>query len=304
MSSAASAVSSRVPVEQAGRFPGALLWAVRRELWENRSVYIAPLAAAVIFLFGFLVSLITIPDRVRGAMSLAAAERHAALLEPYMLAALLIMGTGVVVGIFYSLDALYAERRDRSILFWKSLPVSDVTTVVAKASIPLVVLPLITTAAAVAVQILMLLLSSVMLWMGGLGVTVLWQEVAPARLALTLLYHMVTVHALWYAPIVAWLLLASSWARRAPFLWAGIPLFAIAVVEKLAFDSERFVAMLQYRLVGGPETLAGSSDMPIDPLTHITPGVFLSSPGLWIGLALTAVFLGVAVRIRRHRGPA
>ena len=304
MSSAASTVSARVPLEQAGRFPAALLWSVRRELWENRSVYIAPLAAAAIFLFGFLVSLNTMPGRVRGAMMLPVAERHAALIEPYTLAALLIMGAGVVVGIFYSLEALYAERRDRSILFWKSLPVSDVTTVVAKATVPLVILPLLTTVAAVAVQVLMLLLSSVVLWMGGLGVAVLWQEVAPVRLALTLLYHMVTVHALWYAPIFAWLLLASSWARRAPFLWAGIPLFAIAVVEKVAFDSERFVAMLQYRLVGGPEALAGSSDIPIDPLTHITPGVFLSSPGLWIGLALTALFLAAAVRIRRHRAPA
>ena len=52
------------------------------------------------------------------------------------------MGTAFIVGIFYSLDALHGERRDRSILFWKSMPVSDLTTVLSKASIPLVVLPL------------------------------------------------------------------------------------------------------------------------------------------------------------------
>ena len=58
---------------------------------------------------------------------------------------------------FYCLDALYGERRDRSILFWKSLPVSDLTTVLSKASIPIVVLPLLTFAVTVATQLIMLL---------------------------------------------------------------------------------------------------------------------------------------------------
>ena len=71
------------------------------------------------------------------------------------------MLTGIVVSVFYCLDALHGERRDRSILFWKSLPVSDLTTVLAKASIPLVILPLLTFAITVAMQWIMLLISSV-----------------------------------------------------------------------------------------------------------------------------------------------
>jgi len=86
-----------------------MYWSVRRELWEHRSIYIAPLAAAAVFLLAFLTGL-----------TLSTAHRHEPLDTPYAFAAALIMGTGFIVGIFYSLDALYGERRDRSILFWKS----------------------------------------------------------------------------------------------------------------------------------------------------------------------------------------
>ena len=111
-------------------------WAVRRELWENRSIYIAPLAVAAAALFGYLIA------TMGYAMSTTnMAQRHAALKEPYSLATALIMAAAFVVSIFYSLEALHSERRDRSILFWKSLPVSDLTTVLSKATIPLVVLP-------------------------------------------------------------------------------------------------------------------------------------------------------------------
>ena len=157
------------------------------------------------------------------------------------------MGTTFIVGMFYCLDALHGERRDRSILFWKSLPVSDLTTVLSKASIPLVVLPLLTFAITVATQLIMLLLSSAVLLGSGLSVATLWTQLSLFQMSLMLLYHLVTVHALWYAPIYGWLLLVSAWARRAPFLWAALPLLAIGVVEKIAFNTSHFAAMLGYR---------------------------------------------------------
>src|SRR5262245_30973929 len=101
-----------------------LYWSVRRELWENRAIYLAPLAAAALFLLGFLVSLIHLPSRMRAAAGLDLAKQHEAIAMPYNIAAGLLMATAMVVGAFYCLDALYGERRDRSILFWKSLPVS------------------------------------------------------------------------------------------------------------------------------------------------------------------------------------
>ena len=106
------------------------------------------------------------------------------------MAAGLIMLTGIVVGVFYCLDALHGERRDRSILFWKSLPVSDLTTVLAKASIPLVILPLLTFAITVATQWLMLLISSAVLLVSGQSVATLWTQLSFLRRSWLLLYHL------------------------------------------------------------------------------------------------------------------
>ena len=280
-----------------------MYWSVRRELWEHRSIYIAPLAAAALFLFGFSISTIHLRDKMRAALALDPMRQHALIEQPYNLAALLIMFTTFIVGVFYCLDALHGERRDRGILFWKSLPVSDLTTVLSKASIPLVVLPLLTLAITVAAQFIMLLLSSVVLLGSGLSVATLWTQVSPFQMSLMLLYHLVTVHALWYAPIYGWLLLVSGWARRAAFLWAGLPLLAIGVVEKVAFNSSHFAAILGDRMGGGAEAVTAPGTVPMDPMTHLTPGHFLSSPGLWIGLAIAAAFLAAAVRLRRYREP-
>src|SRR3954469_7533219 len=197
-----------------------MFWSLRRELWENRSIYLAPLAVAALFLFGFLVSLVFLPGKMRAAASLDPAKQHELLASPYVVASGLMMLTTVAVGIFYCLDALYGERRDRSNLFWKSLPVSDLTTVLSKAITPLVILPLVTFAITTGLQWIMLLMSTAVLLLSGLGVPTLWTHASLFQLWLMLLYHLLTVHGLWYAPVYGWLLLISAWARRAPFLWA------------------------------------------------------------------------------------
>src|SRR5438477_12382619 len=123
-------------------------------------------------------------------------------------------------------------------------------------------------------------------------------------MSLMLLYHLLAMHGLYYAPIYGWLLLVSAWARRAAFLWAGLPLLAIAVVEKIAFNTSHFAAMLASRLSGGTENAASTAgSMWMDRLTPFTVGQFLTSPGLWIGLGVAAVFLAAAVRLRRYQGP-
>src|SRR2546430_11895620 len=273
-----------------------MYWSIRRELWENRSVYIAPLAVAVLLLLGFLISAINLPHSMRAVLALDPVLQRAAIEKPYDIAAILTMLTAFIVGVFYCLDALHGERRDRSILFWKSLPVSDLTTVLSKASIPLVVLPLLTFAIIVVMQLIMLLLSTAVLLMSGLGVATLWTPLPLFQMSLVLLYHLVTVHALWHAPIYAWLLLVSGWARRAVFLWAVLPVVAIQIVEKIAFNTSYIAAILGHRLAG-PEgfhfTAPGSA--AVHPLMTFDPAKFLSTPGLWIGLAFAAAFLAAAV---------
>jgi ABC-2 type transport system permease protein len=281
-----------------------LYWSMRRELWEHRSIYIAPLAVAAIFLFGFLINMVALRRLTHGVGTLDPAQQHEALDMPYELAGGLIMGTGFIVGIFYSLDALYGERRDRSILFWKSLPVSDLTTVLSKVTIPLIILPFLSFAITVVTQFVMLLLSSAVLLGSGLSVGALWARVSFFHMSLMLLYHILTVHGLWYAPLYGWLLLVSAWAPRAPFMWAFLPPFVIWGVEKIVFKTSYFLAMLQYRLIGPePSTAAGHSGNVMDIISALTLAQFLSTPGLWVGLAVAAIFLAAAVRLRRNREP-
>jgi len=138
----------------------------------------------------------------------------------------------------------------------------------------------------------------------GLSVTAYWQHVSLLQMSMMLLFHLVGLHGLWWAPFWGWLLLVSAWARRAPLLWATVPPFAIGVVEKLVFNTSHFASMLGLRFSGGGQ-MSGSkaTGMSMATLNHQTVGVFLFSPGLWIGLAICAAFLAAAVRLRRYREP-
>src|SRR5258708_29601203 len=135
------------------------------------------------------------------------------------------MGSALIVGVFYPLDALYGERRDRSILFWKSLPVSDLITVLSKLTIPIVILPLLSFAITIATQFIMLLLGSIILLGSGVNIATLWTEASFVHVSLGLLYHLLTVHGLWFAPVYGYLLLVSVWVTRAPFVLAFLPPF-------------------------------------------------------------------------------
>jgi ABC-2 type transport system permease protein len=280
---------------------------VRRELWENRSIYIAPLLVAAVVLFASSLSTIGLPRRMRAVSALDPAKQYSAAVTHYSMAPAPIILATFLVGIFYCLDALYGERRDRSILFWKSLPVSDRTTVLSKASIPFVVLPLIAFALSVVTQVMLLMLSTMVLLGSGVSPAAFWAELRFFPRLLIMFYGL-TVHVLWFAPIYGWLLLVSAWARRTPVLWAALPLFAIALVEKIAFNSSHFGSMLKYRVIGAmteafavkPQHGGGGN---IDRLSQLDPAKFLSAPGLWIGLAFAAVFLAAAVRLRRNREP-
>jgi ABC-2 type transport system permease protein len=278
-------------------------WSVRRELWENRSIYIAPLAGAGVFLLGFMISLVRLPGKFRTLSAINATQQYDVITMPYHFAAGLMMVIALVVGVFYSLEALHGERRDRSILFWKSLPVSDVTTVLSKATIPLVILPLIAVVVTATTQFIMLLLSSAVLAGHGLSVSTYWTQVSLLSMSMGLFYHLFTVHVLMHAPFYCWFLLVSAWARRAAFLWAILPPLAIGVVEKIAFNTQYFANLLLSQLSGGSEAVPMAGRMPIDAGMQFTPGHFLLTPGLWIGLAVGAAFLAGAVRLRHTREP-
>ena len=295
-----SPVESREAAATVPSLTRPFVWCVRRELWENRSVYLAPLAVAGVVLFGFILGATAGIWRSRLHIDVTASPDKLA--EPYGFAAAFILGTAFIVSFFYSIDCLYGERRDRSILFWKSLPVSDLTTVLSKAFIPLVFLPLFAFAVTVAVQCFMLLYSTLVVAASGQSAAMLWSKLHLSQMSSGLLFHLLTVHMLWYAPIYAWLLLVSAWARRAPFLWAVLPLAGIGIFERFTFHTTYFAFLVLHRFAGPESTHAAGHDS-MSSMFSMDAATFFSAPGLWIGLVVATIFLAGAVRLRRYREP-
>ena len=313
-------------------------WSVRRELWEHRAIYIAPLAVAALSVIGFVIRLASLPQSVLAAASLPPSAQDSNLDRPYAFAAVAIVFCALIVGVFYCLGALNNERRDRSILFWKSLPVSDLITVLAKAAVPMVVLPpivfftvvgaqtimladltavlakasmplvalpLTAFVISLATQLIMLVLGSAVMLANGIAPSLIWTHWPIVPMTSAMLYS-IAILTLWYAPVYGWLLLVSGWARRMPILWAVLPLLGVCIVEKIATNTTHVAALLVYRLQGFVAEgfyVPPHGKQAIDVLTILTPGRFFASPGLWLGLAAAAAFLAGAVWLRRFREP-
>ena len=184
------------------------------------------------------------------------------------------------------------------------MPVSDFTTVLSKAIIPLAILPAIIFVVVIATQFFMLLISSAVLVPSGLAGTT-WANFNLFRESVVLFYGLIVI-ALWHSPIYGWALLISGVARRATFLWAILPPLVIGIFEKVTFNTSYFTSMLTNRVFGAGDTAFNFQmhrGISIDLLTQLTPGRFLMTPGLWIGLIVSALLITAAVRQRRYRGP-
>ncbi len=303
--SAPSDTAARAPIAAASLLSPLrpFYWSVRRELWEHRSIHVAPLAAAVVTLIGFLFGLLGLPRAMRAAATLTGAKSAAGLATPYEFLAFAVVLTGLLVGLFYCLGALHGERRDRSVLFWKSLPVSDLVTVLAKAAVPMLVLPAVMFATVIAAHLIMLALGTAVVLAGGFDPRLLWAHVPVPGIWVTLAQGL-PILSLWYAPLYAWFIMVSAWARRTPYLWVLGPPLALALIERLALGTTVVGSWLRLRLAG-PFMAAyaeGRSKTPGHPAQGVNPAD-LGSPHLWIGLVLAAAFLAAAVWLRRSRDP-
>lgn len=279
-------------------------WTLRREIAESRSIYIAPLAVIPLALAAFVYNVTGLAAKMRA--SLPPAELHDAIQQPYDLVAGLLMGVTTLVAIFYSVDSLYGERRDRSILFWKSMPVPDSLSVVVKAGIPIILLPLIGFVVTFVLHLTMALISSAVLAANGLSVAAFWSQLAFGKMTMLVFFHLITAHGLAWAPVIAWLMLVSASARRAPFVWAVLPPVVIAVVERLAFGTAHFAGTIGAHLSGASGVITDRKGaMPTDPMVvHLHPAGFFGSPSFWVGLLVTAIFLVITIRLRRRQLPA
>jgi ABC-2 type transport system permease protein len=276
-------------------------WSVKREVWENRAVLVVPASAAILFLVAFSLNLPGLSSALPDILQLDPEAQTARLMRPYRIACFLVTMASLLTGLFYSLDALHGERRDRSILFWKSLPVSDRVTVLSKAFIPLVLLPAVTLAFTLGTHLVMVVLGAGVMpfsTLKELPLLSLWGETAAG----------VAVLALWQAPIQAWLLLVSGWARRAVLLWAVLLPLAVCLFEKFAFGSNHLIVLIVNRLTAGvlgEGVIAGHwlGLSPLERLTKLSPAALAADPNLWLGLIPTALLLGGAIASRRYRQP-
>jgi len=275
-------------------------WSVRRELWEHRSLYFAPLIVAVVSMIGAFGAVVPgVVASLAKVATLNPMQQTSQLSAPYSAVAVLVMITSVLVGCFYCLDALHGERRDRSILFWKSLPVSDATTVLAKASIPMLVLPLMVFVIITAAQLVIVFVSTAVVLAHGMSAATLWSKLPFAKMPVGLFYFLV-VTALWYAPVYAWLLFVSVWAKRGTFVWAVVPPLAALALVSAGSGSSDVKAFLRSRLIGAFEHgfTTDSSEQTLPD-----PSKLLSNPELWIGLLIAAGLVFATVRLRRRREP-
>ncbi|MEJ2513715.1 MAG: ABC-2 transporter permease [Gammaproteobacteria bacterium] len=300
----------------------------RREIWEHRSILAVPtvfgglfVVAAILGVFGLVK--VTMGD---GQFSDYTLSELAGQVQPHQwrpgmevlfasVATTLQMIMGVVV-FFYLIDALYTERRDRSILFWKSLPVTDAQVVASKFLTGAVVIPAVTVAVFLATCVVLWLIGGLTALVAGTGAALAAGPAAMLKIAAVMVYALL-VQAVWYAPLYAWLLLASAYAKRAVLLWAVLPPVGLIIAEQILFGTERFAEFLGERIVGGFALafdhmqhgvgwdVAGEGATGFPPLAEIlTPGRFLAAPETWVGLALAFILLAGAVWLRRWRDEA
>lgn len=289
---------------------------VRRELWEHRSLVWAPLAMASAIIVLSLVSstmhggvdidmgeggplpdLFSDPEKQRGIFGVMIAG----LMLPQLL-----VGSSVVL--FYLLDSLFTERRDRSILFWKSLPVSDAKTVLSKLFVALVAMPLwiwglslivgLVVFGVVAVKVVGTPAAGLGVWHGGT-----WFAVQASLLV------KLAVASLWYLPVAGWLLLVSALAKRSPFIWATLPFLVLSVAERTAFGTNAVGSLIARRLFGigeemsfAPVAAAGSAAEAGIARASAMIGEFplLADIELWLGVVVGAVLVYAAIRVRRR----
>ena len=292
-------------------------WSVRRELWENRSLVIAPLVAGGIAIIALILNAMHLQEGMQ-ALSVLTPDKQRMLVSGVNggIAFLMTMVMNITV-FFYLLDALQGERKDRSVLFWKSLPISDTTAVLSKLFTALLVSGAIVIAVTLATQLLVLLIATAILMIGGVSPAPIWNNLQLFQLTVALIYGQIAL-AMWYAPVAAWLLFISAWAKRVTILWAVFTPVAISLFERVAIGTHYVQDMLNYRLRDGLKLIfaprsgnAGftirdgdvNTELPRRVLDVLDPVGFLSNPWLWVGLVVAAALVAAAIWMRRYREP-
>jgi ABC-2 type transport system permease protein len=278
------------------------VWLIRREFWERRAIWIVPAAISgtliLVALFGRtqVISDVPLESPVVGKVYLG-------------LTGALFITIMLVYSTLYLLDCLYDDRRDRSVLFWKSLPISDTDTVLSKLIVALFAIPLVAFLAADVTSLIVAFIVSIRAraMIGG----ALWAASDWMQVQVLWLYVILTA-AVWYLPIAGWCLMVSAWVKRAPMLWSVLPLLVAYLIEHF-FVGTHYLA----RLVGG--RLAGYAAAAFHGDSHgswnandaahtawqfMDIGGFFSNVATWVGLLVGVAMVAAAIQLRIHRTEA
>jgi len=294
-----------------------LLWLVRREVWENRSLWIAPLVIAGVILivaaFGgihvdgkdaFWVG--TGDDQRLPAIDVDLDKRrmiYGITISVFSMIQLFVLA---IVVFFYLLDSLLNERKDKSILFWKSLPLSDTEVVTSKMLTALVLAPAFVLVVSGVTQLLFALVWSLRFGGTQLGNILMpwdgsvWMNVQAA------FWLLAPATIVWYLPIAAYLLLVSVWARKNAFLWAVLPPVALLAIEGMLMQSHHVADFVGRRLSGVFEIVNFepspniTADTALAEVVRHVGRVFIH-PETWFGLLAAAAMIFAVIRIRRYR---
>lgn len=297
---------------------------IRREFWEHRALWLTPtvigglciLAVAMFFVTAGLMEGVGFKGLVAGIRASgdvgSATGTSVLLLAPFTLFNLSL----IFVVAFYAMDALYAERKDRSVLFWRSLPVTDTETVITKHLVAGIGAPLTTFLVLAITQLAILVLATIFVWIGdGSAAELVW---GPVPLAKTWAFSFYTLLAgsLWALPFVAWFLLCSAYVRKSPFLWSVLPFALIPILERLAFGTSHFSGIVFGHIANFASVSYEVSDDGIqidadqgleaiasefNPARLIDLGGLLTSPNLWGGIAVAALLTVATIYVRRYR---
>jgi ABC-2 type transport system permease protein len=294
---------------------------LQRELWEHRSIYVTPVVVALLLTLISLTGQVSVDGMnldlgIVGASNVPENARAAVLSLGMLALSYTFIIAMCVLTIFYALDSLYAERKDRSILFWRSIPSTDFETVLSKLLTAMLVIPLITFVMIVVTHLAVLLITSVWIGIrGGSGLQLIWAS-APFfdNWAATLVFLLALP--LWLSPFIGWFLLVSAYTKRSPFLAAFLPIVILPMLEKMLFDSAVFAEAIFVRSIKMPlfvdletlarlieeaEDFATIADADLSLLGLMDIGGFLVHPGLWLGLIVCGLLTAAAIYVRRYR---
>ena len=294
---------------------------VKREIWEHRSLYVTP---AVIGLINVLILLTTmvfasgyqeiIDIGIVGAQNLAGeAERRAALFAVLMGNTAPFLFASVIVTVFYTLDSLYAERKNKSILFWRSLPITDAETVISKFLTAALAIPVFAFVFIVVTHILVLILTSVFVSIeGGSSMLLVWKS-APVFDVWAGMFIVMLLLPIWFSPFIGWFLFVAAWTKRSPLLMAFLPLILVPTIEYWVLRTHLVADAMQTRFEQlpmfkgiDPETLFNERELvasadAISLISYVDIGKFLASPQMWAGVIVCGLFMTAAIYVRRYR---